>query len=511
MTTLCLLFWLAALAKSSVATTETATTTEAPTCSDGDRQACAGCDVYWYDYGLYAGRDFERNEILPTFSEDVVLQFRQHSRLIWPRWNRYHHLHQVPNRPYHFTYAPGPEWPLECHERLYNTRLLKTPTNNNGTLYQVYADRKLTVGEPLFLDCSLDDRSVDWQIEDLTMPSLPFLQEHGVCIDTLVASHDGGATAKRFLAKGSHIAFGPVLHMHRNELWDEDRQRYEDVIQYAYGHPQTDLLLLPHAPHFSRIAARTTESTLPNAELQWDFDQGMTADDYFGERPTHLLFSRAEQAWLWVKVVATRDIAVGEPVVVDASAGGAHQPRQVPDGFFPAAWLAQEETNYRIPQMLYPKLETGQVHPVEVDTTGQPLADYVHRVGLPPKFADTMEAWANEIGLTDILERYVTDKILPRGGEERFRVANGTWWTRRFGKTWQSDMHYIATDDDESNEQYFHKLAEGGFDNVLRGIGSHFNLTQLTCFYPSYIVVSHCVNAHMVSSRPFRQFFLGMD
>ena len=466
------------------------TSNEPPSCG---LEECT-CDVYWYDYILFAGRDFRKNEVLPMFSQDAVVRFRQHSRKAWPRWNRYHQLHQVKDQPYHFACTPGAEWPLQCHSRLYNTRLNIT---DNEAAAQVYADKTITVGEPLFLDCPMEDRSNRWRLEDIFVPSISFLQEHAMCVDKLTIPEPGSALAKRTLAAGSMVAFGPTIHMHRSELWDHENERYEPFIEKAFGHPATDLLLLPNSPFFSSIPHNHTHA---NVELQWDFDPGITPASHFGNKPTNQLFAEKEQAELWVKLVATRDIAPGEPVYLDAGADwSTGQPRRVPEGFFPPAWLAQETTGDMFPSLLLPQLEPGQVHPVIVDTTNKPLGNKLNRVGLPPQLADMMQEWANETGLLDQLDRYVIDKTLQRGGEERFRVANGTWWTRRFEKSWQSDMHYIATDDDESNEQFFHALSRAGMDKVLQGVGQHFNLTQLTCFYPSYIVVSHCVNAHMVS------------
>jgi hypothetical protein len=42
-------------------------------------------------------------------------------------------------------------------------------------------------------------------------------------------------------------------------------------------------------------------------------------------------------------------------------------------------------------------------------------------------------------------------------------------------------------------------LSNAGFDTVLEGIGKHFNISRLSCFYPSYIAVSHASFSYMHS------------
>lgn len=47
--------------------------------------------------------------------------------------------------------------------------------------------------------------------------------------------------------------------------------------------------------------------------------------------------------------------------------------------------------------------------------------------------------------------------------------------------------------------QYMHALGEAGFDQVLAGIGNHFGLDKLSCFYASFIAVSHASFTNMHS------------
>lgn len=50
-------------------------------------------------------------------------------------------------------------------------------------------------------------------------------------------------------------------------------------------------------------------------------------------------------------------------------------------------------------------------------------------------------------------------------------------------------------------------LGEAGFDQVLDGVGRHFNLTRVSCFYPSFVGVSHADFSHMHSDSDHEKIF----
>jgi hypothetical protein len=269
--------------------------------------------------------------------------------------------------------------------------------------------------------------------------------------------------------------------------------------------------LLPFAPIFAAVAT-TNDTNLLNAILAWDMDQDIS--HYLNHKPTRYQFGDYEQAQLWVKLIATKDIGMDEIIYVyDTETIGGERP--VPDGFFPPKWLSRERRalldpithQFQFDTIELTKLSPGVVGPVTVTATQHPLGQYLHRVGLPPTLIPTMTEWGHQLGVLDHLKRYVLDKTLEIGDDERTIFRNGTWWIRRFDSSWHSNMHYVAVDDDESSDQYFAALHKGGFDQVLRGVGEYFNMTQLTCFYPTFIVVNHCVQSMMHADSDFPQVF----
>ena len=74
-------------------------------------------------------------------------------------------------------------------------------------------------------------------------------------------------------------------------------------------------------------------------------------------------------------------------------------------------------------------------------------------------------------------------------------------------------MHYITPDDEKSNRDFLSALGEAGFDQILEGIGDHFGLEGIICYYPSFIAVSHCsgsyphVDARNTSGKAFNIIF----
>jgi hypothetical protein len=158
-------------------------------------------------------------------------------------------------------------------------------------------------------------------------------------------------------------------------------------------------------------------------------------------------------------------------------------------------------------------LALGEVKPVQIvsdhhagDVVPQ-LHGELHRVGVGD-LADVIGRWADEIGITAIMNNYtVGGNPLPKGGEQRFSVNDGTWWCRRFPPHWESNMHYCTPDDDEANAQFMNALSSAGFDAVVSGLGSFFNLKSLTLNYPSFIAVSKCSSSFMHSDSNFEGLF----
>jgi hypothetical protein len=100
-----------------------------------------------------------------------------------------------------------------------------------------------------------------------------------VCLDTnlrlgtsTLAGVGQGLFAKRTLSKGSVITSTPLVPIHRNELNDavngnepSSISQKQLLLNYCFGHPNSDLLLLPYGP----MASHLNHGKEPNAVIQW--------------------------------------------------------------------------------------------------------------------------------------------------------------------------------------------------------------------------------------------------
>jgi hypothetical protein len=190
--------------------------------------------------------------------------------------------------------------------------------------------------------------------------TIPWLRKHGVCVDKLrsgkstIPNAGRGAFATRTISKGETIvpvplmviAFEEVLDMytivpdtstlstddkkHHRKKWKYDynlRQGKQLLYNYAYGHPESSVMLVPtgpmatlinHAPNVSRVDASTMSSTtlLANAELVWSNNPHMPNNDNLFDSTAEQL-GMNEAPTLTMNIVALRDIAIGEEIFID--------------------------------------------------------------------------------------------------------------------------------------------------------------------------------------------------
>lgn len=353
-----------------------------------------------------------------------------------------------------------------------------------------------------------------------------------------------GAFAGRAIPKGASITWGRFIHMHRSELRDPSNGgRDELLLNYCFGQPKSSLLLLPLVPIANAMNhagggggkdnGQQTAATA-NVRIKWSngfdpdlFFSTMAADEEAEDASapttttTEALFREDEKSPqpLAVEYVALRDIEPGEELLLDygsawqdawdehVKAGGdavAEFRHEIglPDGMLPTKWLEKEVLKYTdddFPVFLLPTLQVAELSPVEL-SSGEKIEGQIDRIGLPEGLTEKMAAWAEEIGLTDIMRSYVLgDLSLPVEGDQRLRLNGATWWMKRFPDYWKADMHYISPDDHEANNQFMQALSDAGFDQVLEAIGKKDGLDSITVYYPSFIAVSHCTGSNMHS------------
>lgn len=498
-----------------------ASAAEAPVCKNEDD--C--CSIYVWNEWAVAGQDLARNQVIGN-PGDVVVPLELQSTRPFPLFGRHKYfLHKPPDQ---YVFAPAFNWPLTCHTKFANIRSrsvnVTALTTGDVKDVQLQLNRALKVGDPLYLECFDDDLDSGEEIQELPKGlSVQDLEQDGFCLDGIGIDASGSkpvAIARKPFAKGKTLMQGQFMHLHRAELVNDDKGEAQLLLNYCFGHPQTDLLLLPVLPVVNRIQHAPADKA--NVKLEW-VTPLKDRKKLLNRKLSESKLSDEEAALLQIAYVATRDIQQGEDLFLDfgeawSQAYDAATDKEafrheigLPPGFLPQSFLDLEERGRPFEAFDARKLKAGEVQHAQLGS-GAHLGDYQHRVGLTEGLADSLEQWVRDTGLMEVFENYILNGMaLEIDGEERTRVNGGNWWLRRFDGAWHSDMHYITPDDDESNEQYFKALGEAGFDEVLAGIGEFFGLESLSAFYPSFIAVSHCVHSYLHSDsddpRVFNMIF----
>jgi hypothetical protein len=160
--------------------------------------------------------------------------------------------------------------------------------------------------------------------------SLEWIEENGQCLDNIhparstVEQAGGGAFATRRVGKGQVIAPMPLLHFRRHQLevyntahidrYDGDLRRSGSqlILNYAYGHPESSLLLFPYSPVVNYV---NHDATKVNAELRWSSAFSSHHADWLERTPDDL--ESEAHAGLVMELVATREIKAGEEVFLN--------------------------------------------------------------------------------------------------------------------------------------------------------------------------------------------------
>jgi hypothetical protein len=99
----------------------------------------------------------------------------------------------------------------------------------------------------------------------------------------------------------------------------------------------------------------------------------------------------------------------------------------VPKGFYPQPWLEREVKEVKAKYTWdLPPLSPGEVMQMTVLETGANPMSFGYRVGLPANFSKKMLEYADRIGITDIMRKFITEgEPLKIDGQERTRINGG--------------------------------------------------------------------------------------
>jgi len=163
--------------------------------------------------------------------------------------------------------------------------------------------------------------------------------------------------------------------------------------------------------------------------------------------------------------------------------------------------------------LLPESVQPGQLSLLKWNDNQDVIDPFASQIGLPKTLVPTIQAYAKRLeiieGIKDILYNNPCDPQdgrfyetanphLPNKGDLPFlRRDKLQWYAQRPGSHWNSDMHWFAGSDEYTHESMLHMLFEGGIDQVLNAIGTHFNLDGLFIQSVGFLGVTHCEEGYL--------------
>lgn len=225
----------------------------------------------------------------------------------------------------------GWSFPLCGHgENCMQNKLDSTPWENLQNLLDLILFLKDTFFSPVLATLPqnaevLDyvaDQGVRYSEYNRSIRTIEWLKEHGTCMDNLqpgqstIPQAGRGAFARRNIAQGDVVAPLPLIHANRNLLdmygpFHESPVHQQLLINYCFGHSDTDLLLCPYGVGTALVNHSRERH---NAQLVWS-DKSTRRPEWLLQHPSQWMNEMT--AGLAFDIVATRDIRMGEEVLID--------------------------------------------------------------------------------------------------------------------------------------------------------------------------------------------------
>lgn len=389
-------------------------------------------------------------------------------------------------------------------------------------------------GEVLTMDCGDNEDSINKRI----VAPMEFLREEGVCVDTLIVQKSDiegrGAFSKRAVAKGGVVTVSPVVHLDRSQTEIVAQQYKPDVqdrviplirehgieynatqvlgkqllINYCYGSPLSNVLLLPMGPGVNFI---NHSSKKPNVEIRWSEFRETT--ETREEMPVMELFEQPA-GLLIIEYVALTGIQAGDEILLNygsawEEAWANQNPSQpfrheieVPSDLYPRNWDKQDPK----PQgdFIASPLSSGHMAPIRWHGSGDAysaaeiVTPWAFRLGLHSRVRQVLLDYCNAMGITDIL-RHVTveGNGMDPGTETHLDLQGDDWYLQRPAPEWRSNLHWFSPGAGPAHEHYLQALSVAGFDEILDGIGQYLGMDGLVAFHVTFIGVSFSTRGYL--------------
>ncbi|KAL7555942.1 hypothetical protein ACA910_005482 [Epithemia clementina (nom. ined.)] len=223
-----------------------------------------------------------------------------------------------------------PEWMVE----LYDLTVHTLQGIWDSTVLKTLPDDIIMISEIVTI-------GVEYSHYNESIRSLDWLTQHGSCADNLqegistIPFAERGAFIRRRIAKGETVAPAPLIHIHPKSMFNMHKPLYKDnyvrpteegpdrrnvteqpyhqqlLLNYCFGHGETDLLLCPYGIGTALINHSRERA---NVKIIWS-DKHMLHPEWQSMKPSEWAHhSYSGLAW---EYIATRDLLEGEEVLLD--------------------------------------------------------------------------------------------------------------------------------------------------------------------------------------------------
>jgi hypothetical protein len=322
------------------------------------------------------------------------------------------------------------------------------------------------------------------RVADDIIRSLPWLNKHGVCLssgklsvgDSPIPYAGRGVFTNTHVKKGDVLLTSPLLAIRKEDTKiyksnpDEKFVRnvvdkstiigHEMLLNYAFGHENSPMLLIPLAPlanfinHGGEMKSDKPKSKGANVQVRWPEDSSNAAK-LFAWAYQHKMFEDQEfdenkikdlpiNPWLKdhpidvmersgklaLEYVALRDIHNGEEILIDygplwekawmelartspySRSGYLRHSIGVPDGFYPENWLNVSD-KYEIAEVddLINHRLVGKAVALTWKHNGKPVSSkYAYAIGLPKGFSERFLEYSKANGIIELYRKLLTEQ-----------------------------------------------------------------------------------------------------
>jgi hypothetical protein len=403
--------------------------------------------------------------------------------------------------------------------------------------FHIQASTPLHPGQMIVNDCQ-EDQSIPDNAYEMFYSNVASLPKDGVCVDTIeirestIPNIGRGAFTKRSYKIGDVVATTPLIHfdrsqmdivqqsrkgIHRIPLSREHGIEYTDHVigqqllyNYCYGHPKSNVLLLPYGPGVNYINHHPTKA---NVQIRWSTN--VLASDLFRSSTISVMemyeFPAITTKFM-MEFVAIQDILDGDEIFYNygpeyiqawdsyitnltTNNHGKMKPFRhyigvPPNGFYPEHWMRDDPNPYG--DFIASPLGPGQMAPIRWKGTAEVVTPWAFRVGLHSRVRKMLLQYCNKMGITNILRHVTTNgNELEPGTESYMKLEGDDWYIQRPEAMWRSNLHWFSPGSGPAHEHYLQALSYAGFDKILKGIGEYLGMDGLVAFHVTFIGVSY--------------------